>query len=349
MAVPDPNSLFQQQMNFVSSLPSTSSGLSGLTSFLSNPAVGTIANVGSSLLGSILNLFGIGDSNEAALRAMREQNQWAYKMWKESNEYNSPSSQMARLRAAGINPALAYANGIQNTANAVSETASPAQQKAFQMPVNPISIDPLSMSQANLINAQAEDARASAKLKETQLPLAQQQLLESQRRIDEMQQNINESLKRIELLDEQKKSEIAKTASVQLHDMLDQAAHYAAMDEIASRIGLNDAQAAQARALARHTNRLTHELVVSAVDRLAGIKLDNKMKSSDIAKGVKELRLLGIEVENGMVTKKEIQASSDLELRKLGIRSSSDAQVYQELVFDYISRLISGSINASIR
>lgn len=349
MAVPDTNSPFQQMRGILSSLPSLPSGVSGLTSFLSNPAVGAIANVGSSLLGSILNFFGIGNSNEASLKAMREQNQWAYKMWKESNEYNSPSAQMARLRAAGINPALAYTNGLQNTANAVSETASSAQQKAFQMPVNPISIDPLAMSQANLINAQAEDARASAKLKETQLPLAEQQILESNNRIRELQQNINESLKRIEVLDEQKKSEIAKVASIKLHDMLDQAAHYAAMDEIASRIGLNDALSAQARALARHTNRLTHDLIVSAVDRLTGIKLDNKMKSADIAKGISQLALLGIELENGVVTKKEIQAASLLELRKLGIRSQSDAQVYQELVFDYLSRLISGTVSASIR
>lgn len=349
MAVPDTNSPFHQMRGILSSLPSLPSGVSGLTSFLSNPAVGAIANVGSSLLGSILNFFGIGNSNDAALKAMREQNQWAYKMWKESNEYNSPSAQMARLRAAGINPALAYTNGIQNTANALSETASPAQQKAFQMPVNPISIDPLAMSQSNLINAQAEDARASAKLKETQMPIAQQQILESQRRIEEMQQNINESASRIALYDEQKKSEIAKTLSVKLHDMLDQSAHYAMMDEIASRIGLNDAMRDQARALARHTEQLTKDLVASAVYRLTGVILDNQIKASEYQKHIDELALLGIDIENGIVTKEEIQAASLHELKKLGIRSQSDAQVFQEVFFDYLSQLLSGSITARLR
>lgn len=39
------------------------------------------------------------------------QNQWNRKMVREQNEYNSPAQQMARYRAAGLNPNLIYGQG----------------------------------------------------------------------------------------------------------------------------------------------------------------------------------------------------------------------------------------------
>ena len=39
--------------------------------------------------------------------------------WNMQNEYNSPTSQMARLREAGLNPNLVYGKGADNTAQAV--------------------------------------------------------------------------------------------------------------------------------------------------------------------------------------------------------------------------------------
>ena len=268
MSVPDPNSSFQQMRSILTSLPSLPSGVSGLTSFFSNPAVGTLANVGSSLLGSILNLFGVDSANDASLKAMREQNQWAYKMWKESNEYNSPSAQMARLRAAGINPALAYTNGIQNTANAVSETASPAQQKAFQMPVNPISIDPLAMSQANLINAQAEDARASAKLKESQLPLTEQQVLEIKQNIEESRQRVDESLARINNLEADDRAKEVQSNYYEFLKTQGEKESDAALNALIAAANNNNASAKLSREQANW-------IVMSAVESLTGIKLEN--------------------------------------------------------------------------
>lgn len=48
-------------------------------------------------------------------------------MWNRSNEYNNPSSQMARLKAAGLNPNLVYGSG-----SVVGNTA-PAQTPKYQM------------------------------------------------------------------------------------------------------------------------------------------------------------------------------------------------------------------------
>lgn len=46
------------------------------------------------------------ETNETNLRLAREQNSWNEMMWNKSNEYNSPSAQVSRLRAAGLNPNL---------------------------------------------------------------------------------------------------------------------------------------------------------------------------------------------------------------------------------------------------
>lgn len=46
---------------------------------------------------------------------MNAQNTYNRSMWDLNNEYNSPQSQMARLKAAGLNPNLVYGNGATAT------------------------------------------------------------------------------------------------------------------------------------------------------------------------------------------------------------------------------------------
>lgn len=64
-------------------------------------------------------------------RQNRKQRKWASKeaekayqrnieLWNMQNEYNAPEAQMARLKAAGLNPNLVYGKGADNTAGAIS-------------------------------------------------------------------------------------------------------------------------------------------------------------------------------------------------------------------------------------
>ena len=46
------------------------------------------------------------------------QRQWTEQMWNKQNEYNLPVNQMARLRAAGLNPSLMYSNGVSGLVSA---------------------------------------------------------------------------------------------------------------------------------------------------------------------------------------------------------------------------------------
>lgn len=68
-----------------------------------------------------------GISNVVNMGAQRRENQknrdFQKEMWNLNNEYNTPTNQMARLKEAGINPHLAYANGQpMNVSNAPANT-----------------------------------------------------------------------------------------------------------------------------------------------------------------------------------------------------------------------------------
>lgn len=85
---------------------------------------------GAELLGQGIGAISQGIQN-------RKQRQWNEKMyhwqrsdaindWVRQNEYNHPSSQMARLREAGLNPNLVYGNGATTTAAPIRSTESKA-------------------------------------------------------------------------------------------------------------------------------------------------------------------------------------------------------------------------------
>ncbi len=56
------------------------------------------------------------------LMLAKQQNAWNLEQWNRENQYNDPSAVMSRLRNAGINPALAYSNGVGSFSAAYSPT-----------------------------------------------------------------------------------------------------------------------------------------------------------------------------------------------------------------------------------
>lgn len=56
------------------------------------------------------------------LMLAKQQNAWNIEQWNRENQYNDPSAVMSRLRNAGINPALAYSNGVGSFSAAYSPT-----------------------------------------------------------------------------------------------------------------------------------------------------------------------------------------------------------------------------------
>lgn len=59
-------------------------------------------------------------NREWNLNLAKMQNQWSIEQWNRENQYNSPSAQMARAKAAGLNPDLIYGDGGATMASAAS-------------------------------------------------------------------------------------------------------------------------------------------------------------------------------------------------------------------------------------
>lgn len=94
------------------------------------PAVAAAAIAGgSSVLGQGINAYAQGKMNKKTRKwnekMYQRQRQDNLADWAMQNEYNSPQAQMARLKAAGLNPALVYENGATNTAQAVRGADTP--------------------------------------------------------------------------------------------------------------------------------------------------------------------------------------------------------------------------------
>ena len=71
------------------------------------------------------------ENREFQSAMMDKANAFSLDMWNRENAYNHPLEQMKRLKEAGINPALAYANGVSNTAGgAPSSVAAPEGDRA---------------------------------------------------------------------------------------------------------------------------------------------------------------------------------------------------------------------------
>ena len=85
---------------------------------LATAAVGLGGSLISSAFGSILGNNSAKKQFQYQQQLNREAFQHDIDMWNKQNEYNTPSAQMERLQAAGLNPNLVYGNGgATNTAN----------------------------------------------------------------------------------------------------------------------------------------------------------------------------------------------------------------------------------------
>lgn len=83
------------------------------------------------------------------------ENAYNTRMWHMSNEYNSPANQMRLLKEAGLNPNLIYGQ-MSDISSSPMHSGSVAAPGFAQMSNVMSSIDPLTMAQARLANAQAD-------------------------------------------------------------------------------------------------------------------------------------------------------------------------------------------------
>lgn len=149
------------------------------------------------------------ETNELQMQLAGQANNWSIEQWKRENSYNDPFNQMSRLRSAGINPALAYSNGLMNEA-ASSPAANMANVEAMRNVVpqieKPTVPDPLTASQISL-NAAQESRIKTQNYKDMALLPYQQASIDStisanNSLIELNSQKIKESVSRISVNNE---------------------------------------------------------------------------------------------------------------------------------------------------
>ena len=93
------------------------------------------------ILSGVASLFGVAQaasSDNKNRKFTQQENQknrdWQEKMWNAQNEYNSPQSQISRLQAAGLNPALAYGSITDGAASSVAAPSTSSNYNSSQLP-----------------------------------------------------------------------------------------------------------------------------------------------------------------------------------------------------------------------
>lgn len=81
-------------------------------------------------------------NNQTQIDLWNQQKEYDYKMWQENNAYNAPSAQVERLKAAGINPALALSNISTGESRSTAGGQSTPQTTAaiFENPANEVNM-----------------------------------------------------------------------------------------------------------------------------------------------------------------------------------------------------------------
>ena len=106
------------------------------------------------------------ENNQTQIDLWNQQKEYDYKMWQENNAYNAPSAQVERLKAAGINPALALSNISTGESRSSAGGQSTPQTTAatFENPANEVNMKVQNLAligkQLSDISKQYEETRS---------------------------------------------------------------------------------------------------------------------------------------------------------------------------------------------
>lgn len=106
------------------------------------------------------------ENNQTQIDLWNQQKEYDYKMWQENNAYNSPSAQVDRLKAAGINPALALSNIStgESRSSAGGQSTPSTTAATFENPANEVNMKVQNLAligkQLSDISKQYEETRS---------------------------------------------------------------------------------------------------------------------------------------------------------------------------------------------
>lgn len=220
------------------------------------------------------------------------QNKWNRQQWQMENAYNSPSAQIQRMRAAGLNPDMMYGGGVSGNLSASSPSmtsGAPSSPMDFTALGSKRTVADIAIqtAQLNQMNAQTEKIKAETEGQgyqnsilasdaafrdainqgnldfqnmqirgiESDIQMNAVQSLKIRSEIRKLDQETRNLLKQYDLIKSQIANMDAETASRKLHDILDSKESQALIAKMAAETNLSKAEC---RAI---VSRLPYELL----------------------------------------------------------------------------------------
>lgn len=258
-------------------------------------------------------------------KVMAQQREWALADWNMQNEYNSPEAQMARYKAAGLNPHLIYGQ----------QTSTPSVRSSEAPSFNPKAPDLSGIG--NSFTAYFD----------TQARQAQTQLLKTQNVIAEREAQLKATqdlLLNAQLIKTRWDTELSKNLAPYQMDM--KRAQIAQLDqgimESGSRItNMTDQMALNKAAAIRDEQRLGMEKQKLA-SQLSIDELQRDIMSISKDKGMADIRLTNEQIDNlfkdGRMKDKMYELQ--LQLGKTGLTTTDGA--YWKLLYQFMKNFVAG-------
>lgn len=261
------------------------------------------------------------EQNDWNAHLAQRQNAWNRENWYNAMGYNSPINQVERLKAAGLNPALMYGNGIENVAPTApdmvsSQGVAPNIGSPFANFARDMQNEQLVESQVKLNESAANRNNAQAGLYTTQTDIAGVRFRIISKNGEELSDLQKQTMKQgIENLKAQYDNISADTAvkilqGEELRKKIDEILP-AELQKIQSEIGLNEAQTKEVLELLP-TKMLLNKAMASnyfAQGRLANANAEfqEKLNKSDlyVQEFINSIRLnnegkiIGMDIELG--------------------------------------------------
>lgn len=248
-------------------------------------------------------------TNDRAEQLARQQNQWNIEQWNRENVYNLPVNQVARLKAAGLNPGLYYGqNQMMNEAAPSPEMTSAAGE------LRPSYVDPMMLANIGLINAQKAKVETETEVEQQKLPYTIQQLQDMHEQSQQLLQNLQvtcDKLKaEVELLKSQKNFTDEQAHNIvweqgqrsrEFQHTLDRweterKSMLAQIDRWSKQNQLDD-QEIKLKKSVEQLNRQEFEFnVLANVERLLGLKYDNANKKMDVVLKIDTHQMYGQQI-----------------------------------------------------
>jgi hypothetical protein len=250
---------------------------------------------------SAINYMSGAHANETNIGLAQRQNQYNVEQWMRENQYNLPQNQVERLKAAGINPALAYANGSMMNESAPSPQMTAGRVQAPYL--SPVDLSQIRLNEALAGKADAEGRKADEEtqtVKQTREAIVNKLNTETANLLqqnNEIVARINRMAKENEFTDAQIKQFKFDNAMRGKYYRLDKAKLKNDTDLTQAEINQLNASAEKARADSKVSRREYDEMVWTFAIRQAGLEEQVNLTREQVAVAKQTAAKLGLEMD----------------------------------------------------